>query len=103
MDDSNKFYIVELMKNLLELPNQQIFVLTHSWEDYCNLSYGKKAWDDKTDKNGVEIKSKYATFEIKKNIGKSELFKSYNIEKPYNYLFKEIYFFSEKTEEELKT
>jgi hypothetical protein len=103
MDDSNKFYILELMKNLLELPNQQIFVLTHSWEDYCNLSYGKKAWDDKTDKNGVEIKSKYATFEIKKNIGKSELFKSYNIEKPYNYLFKEIYFFSEKTEEELKT
>ena len=103
MDDSNKFYILELMKNLLDLPNQQIFVLSHSWEDYCNLSYGKKAWEDKTDKNGVETKSKYATFEIKKNNGKSELFKSYNIEKPYNYLFKEIYLFSEKTEEELKT
>lgn len=100
MDDSNKFYILELMKNLLELSNQQIFVLTHSWEDYCNLSYGRKAWEDK---NGVETKSKYATFEIKKNNGKSELFKSYNIEKPYNYLFKEIYLFSEKTEEELKT
>lgn len=103
MDDSNKFYILELMKNLLELPNQQIFVLTHSWDDYCNLSYGKKAWEDKTDKNGVETKSKYATFEIRKSNGKSELYKSYNIEKPYNYLFKEIYVFSQKSEEELKT
>lgn len=103
MDDSNKFYILELMKNLLELPNQQIFVLTHSWDDYCNLSYGKKAWEDKTDKNGVETKSKYATFEIRKSNGKSELYKSYNIEKPYNYLFKEIYVFSKKSEEELKT
>lgn len=103
MDDSNKFYILELMKNLLELPNQQIFVLTHSWEDYCNLSYGKKAWEDKTDKNGVETKSKYATFEIRKSNGKSELVKAQNNEKPYKYLFKEIYEFTQKGEDELKT
>jgi wobble nucleotide-excising tRNase len=103
MDDSNKFYILELMKNLIELPNQQVFVMTHSWEDYCNLSYGKKAWEDKTDRNGIETKSKYATFEIKKSNGKSELYKSYNIAKPYNYLFKEIYVFSQKSEEELNT
>lgn len=94
MDDSNKFYILELMKNLLELSNQQIFVLTHSWEDYCNLSYGKKAWENN---------QPFATFEIRKINGKSELSKSYNIEKPYNYLFKEIYAFSQKSEEELKT
>lgn len=103
MDDSNKFYILELMKNLLELLNQQIFVMTHSWEDYCNLSYGKKAWEDRIDKDGNEIKSKYATFEIKKNNGKSELFKSNNLEKPYNYLFKEIYEFSKKSDEDLKS
>lgn len=103
MDDSNKFYILELMKNLLDLPNQQIFIMTHSWEDYCNLSYGKKAWEDRIDKDGNEIKSKYATFEIKKNSGKSELVKSYNLEKPYNYLFKEIYEFSIKSEEDLKS
>ena len=103
MDDSNKFYILELMKNLLELPNQQIFIMTHSWEDYCNLSYGKKAWEDRSDKDGNEIKSKYATFEIKKNSGKSELVKSNNLEKPYNYLFKEIYEFSKKSEEDLKS
>ena len=103
MDDSNKFYILELMKNLLELSNKQIFVLTHSWDDYCNLSYGKKAWEDKTDKNGVETKSKYATFEIRKSNGKSELVKSINLEKPYNYLFKEIYAFSTKSVDELKS
>ncbi len=103
MDDSNKFYILELMKNLLELQNQQIFVTTHSWDDYCNLSYGKKAWEDRKDKNGNEIKSKYATFEIKKNNGKSILVKSKNLEKPYNYLFKEIYEFSRKSDEDVKT
>lgn len=103
MDDSNKFYILELMKNLLELPSQQIFVMTHSWDDYCNLSYGKKAWEDKKDKTGNEIKSKYATFEIRKNKGKSTLVKSNNLEKPYNYLFKEIYEFSRKSDEDLKT
>lgn len=103
MDDLNKFYILELMKNLLELSNQQIFVLTHSWEDYCNLSYGRKAWEDKTDKNGVEIKSKYATFEIRKSNGKSELIKSKNNDKPYKYLFKEIYKFSQKNEGQATT
>lgn len=103
MDDSNKFYILELMKNLLDLPNQQIFVLTHSWEDYCNLSYGKKAWEDKTDKNGVETISKYATFEIRKSNGKSELIKSKNNDKPYKYLFKEIYKFSQKNEGQATT
>jgi len=103
MDDLNKFYILELMKNLLELPNQQVFVLTHSWEDFCNLSYGKKAWDDNKDKKGNEIKSKYATFEIRKSNGKSELFKTNNIEKPYKYLFKEIYEFSRQNGNELKS
>jgi|GEM_PF-409976 len=103
MDDSNKFYILELMKNLLELQNQQIFVMTHSWDDYCNLFYGKKAWVDRKDKNGIEIKSKYATFEIKKINGKSTLIKSSNLVKPYNYLFKEIYEFSKISDEALKT
>ena len=91
MDDSNKFYILELMKNLLEFPNQQIFVLTHSWEDYCNLSYGKQ--NNQT----------FVTFEIRKNDGKSALAKLSSKVKPYNYLFKEIYEFSKKNEEALKT
>lgn len=94
MDDSNKFYILELVKNLLELSNQQIFVLTHSWEDYCNLSYGKKAWENN---------QPFATFEIRKSNGVSELSQLKNIEKPYKYLFKEIFEFSQKREDDLKT
>lgn len=103
MDDSNKFYILELMKNLLDLPHQQIFVLTHSWEDYCNLSYGRKAWEDRIDMDGNEIKSHFATFEIRKVNGKSELSQLKNIEKPYKYLFKEIFQFSEKRDDDIET
>ncbi|MBO3100065.1 AAA family ATPase [Gelidibacter pelagius] len=91
MDDSNKFYILELMKNLLELQNQQIFVMTHSWDDYCNLSYGK------------ENNQTFTTLEIRKNNGVSTLTKLSSREKPYNYLFKEIYEFSRKSDEDLKT
>lgn len=91
MDDSNKFYILELMKNLVEVLNVQIFILTHSWDDYCNLSYGK---ENNTD---------FATFELRKKNGVSELAKLSSKEKPYKYLFKEIFTFSQKSEEELKT
>lgn len=88
MDDSNKFYILELMKNLLN-QNPQIFILTHSWEDYCNLSYGK----ENNDLN-------FATFELRKNNGISALAKLSSKERPYNYLFKEIYEFSKKSDED---
>lgn len=91
MDDSNKFYILELMKSLLELTSQQIFIMTHSWEDYCNLSYGK-----------VNNQS-FATFELRKNKGLSDLAKLTTKEKPYKYLFKEIYEFSRKSDEDLKS
>ncbi|MEJ5245097.1 MAG: AAA family ATPase, partial [Bacteroidota bacterium] len=94
MDDSNRFYILELMKNLLELQNQQIFIMTHSWDDICNLSYGKKSWENN---------QPFATFEIRKVDGRSELFKLKNIEKPYKYLFREIYEFSQKREDDIKT
>jgi wobble nucleotide-excising tRNase len=94
MDESNKFYILELMKNLLNLSSQQIFVLTHSWDDFCNLSYGKYSW-----KND----SKYVTFEIIKNNGQSELIRTSNLEKPYKHLFKEIYNFSRKSVTEIAT
>lgn len=94
MDDSNKFYILELMKNLLELSNQQIFILSHSWEDYCNLSYGRKS---------SEENQNFATFEIRKSNGVSELTRLRNIQRPYRYLFKEIYDFSQLHEEDLKT
>jgi len=94
MDDSNKFYILELMKNLLNLPGKQIFILTHSWDDYCNLVFGKKSWDKD---------SKYATFEIRKNNGQSKLLMLKNLEKPYKHLFKEIYDYSQKEKDLFET
>ncbi len=94
MDDSNKFYILELMKSLLEQQNVQTFVLTHSWDDFCNLSYGKKSWENN---------QPFATFEIRKNNGTSVLTKLTDKEKPYKHLFKEIYEFSKKSEDEIKS
>jgi hypothetical protein len=40
---------------------------------------------------------------LRKNNGLSELVKLSSKEKPYNYLFKEIYAFSRKSDEDLKT
>ncbi|GBR72946.1 chromosomal cassette SCCmec type IV protein [Candidatus Termititenax aidoneus] len=94
MDDANKFYILELMKNILNLESQQVFVLTHSWDDFCNLSYGRKTG---------EATSKFSTIEIRKNNGKSYLEKVGNIEKPYKHLFKELYDFSQKSEKDIGT
>jgi wobble nucleotide-excising tRNase len=94
MDDANRFYILELMKNILNLENQQVFVLTHSWDDFCNLSYGRNA--------GVND-SKFLAIEIRKNDGKSYLEKIKNIEKPYKHLFKELYDFSQKQENDIES
>jgi hypothetical protein len=66
-------------------------LITNSWDDYCNLLYGK------------ENNQAFATFEIRKNNGVSTLAKSNNLEKPYKYLFKEIYEFSKISDEDLKT
>jgi len=61
----------------------------HKWKPYNNQI--------------EKIKSKYATFEIRKSNGKSELIKSKNNDKPYKYLFKEIYKFSQKNEGQATT
>ena len=65
--------------------------MTHSWDDYCNLSYGQ------------ENNQTFATFEIRKNNGVSTLVELSRKVKPYNYLFKEIYEFSKKSGEDIKT
>lgn len=103
MDDSNKFYILELMKNLLNLPDKQVFIFTHCWDDFCSLSYGRKAWEDKKDEEGNIIMSSFATFEVRKVKGISCLIQLNKIERPYKYLFKEIYKFSKKSDEDILT
>ena len=39
LDDANKFYVLEIIKKLLREKKIQIFVLTHSWDDFCQMSY----------------------------------------------------------------
>lgn len=39
LDDSNKFYVLEIIKKIIDEKNPQIFVLTHSWDDFCQLTY----------------------------------------------------------------
>lgn len=42
LDDSNKFYVLEIIKKIIDEKNPQIFVLTHSWDDFCQLTYKLK-------------------------------------------------------------
>ena len=91
VDDVNKVYVLELIKKILELSNPQVFVFTHVWDDFCNMSYGKT---DKKDTNGNE--TPYRFYEIKKNEKGSYIVKTKTNETPYMHDFKEIYEFSKK-------
>ena len=91
VDDVNKVYVLELIKKLLELSNPQVFIFTHVWDDFCNMSYGKS---DKKDGNGNE--TPYRFYEIKKNEKGSYIVKTKTNETPYMHDFKEIYEFSKK-------
>jgi wobble nucleotide-excising tRNase len=84
MDDENRFYILELVKSVIDNKRLQSFVLTHSWRDYCDLSYGKN------EQQGVK------KFEITKVNGKSAIEVSRSVTSPYKKLYKEVYSFSQK-------
>lgn len=81
LDDANKTYVIEMIKKILEDDFEQVFVLTHSWNDFCDIVYGKEGKED------------YDLFEIVKydNIGSSLIKQDKKILSPYNKLFKEIY------------
>lgn len=84
LDESNKFLVLEMMKKLLSEENVQVFILTHVWDDFCQLSYGS---------NG-----RISLFEISKNNNsESRIVKSESPVIPYRKLFKDIYLFSIKT------
>ncbi|MDR2342095.1 MAG: AAA family ATPase [Campylobacteraceae bacterium] len=86
VDHTNKMYILEMMKHLLDVNNVQIFIMTHDWEDFCNLCYSKK--DD-----GHSL---FRFFEIKKN-SNSFLKLIKKIKSPYKHHFREIFELSEKS------
>lgn len=87
MDDINKMYIIELLKQLLSLEAPQVFLMTHSWDDFVNLCYNHKDTPS----------TPYAFFEIKKDLsGKSVVQKTRSNISPYHHNFVEVYNFSLK-------
>jgi wobble nucleotide-excising tRNase len=83
LDDGNKFYITTLIRSILGCDTSQIFVFTHSWDDFCNISYG---YHDKA-----------SLLEIRKTIGVSNIYHfTKKLLKPYKLLYRGIYDFSEK-------
>jgi wobble nucleotide-excising tRNase len=83
LDDNNKFYITEIIKSIFNQNSIQVFTLTHSWDDFCNLSYGVN--EDKT-----------AIFEIRKATSNSNIYSigTKKLLKPYIMLYREVYRFS---------
>jgi len=93
MDDINKMYILELMKQVLALATPQVFMLTHSWEDFANLCYGLV---DKAATPTAQA-TPYGFYEIKKDaLGNSGVVKTKSNVPPYHHNFLEVYEFSQK-------
>lgn len=88
LDDANKFYVLEIIKNMLDTSEPQIFVLTHSWDDFCQITYNYK-------RNTPSVK----LFEIYKDSTKnfqSEIRGCHKNISPYKKLFSELYELSNK-------
>ncbi len=94
MDDINKMYILELMKQVLDkgVPSQ-VFVLTHSWEDFSNMCYG---FIDKA-ATPSQPATPYGFYEIKKDAtGNSLVQRTKSNVPPYHHNFAEVYEFSQR-------
>ena len=85
LDDNNKFYITDLVKSMLNQINVQIFTMSHSWDDFCNLAYGRNH-------EGVTL------YEIKKESGLGNIYPISNnkLLRPYIMLYREINEFRKK-------
>ncbi|BDH84660.1 AAA family ATPase [Lactococcus lactis] len=88
LDDANRFYVLELMKKVYET-TAQVFLLTHSWNDYCELSYKYRGSDDET------LETRFLEV-YKDNASRSQIREISKSEKPYKKLFQEIYAFSQR-------
>ena len=93
MDDINKMYILEMMKHILALDSPQVFMMTHSWDDFGNLCYGLY---DKPATPTIPA-TPYGFYEIKKDaLGNSLVQKTKSNIPPYHHNFAEVYEFSQK-------
>ena len=81
MDNVNRMYILSLIDKMCNIENIQLFVFTHIWEDFCQISYNKKV--DKTN-------PKYGFFEIKKENNNSQIVIANKNVSPYEHDFKEV-------------
>lgn len=92
LDETNRYYVLEIIKSLLEQDFTQTFILTHAWNDFTDLCYGK------------EKQENYSFFEVyKDSAGESKLRNKKPNDDPYKMLFQEVYIFSQKNkDEELK-
>lgn len=86
LDDNNKFYITEVIRTILNQKSAQVFILTHSWDDFCNIAYGRTG-DDGT-----------SLFEIKKILGTSNIniLNGNKLLSPYAMLYREVDSFRQK-------
>ncbi|MCL2403474.1 MAG: AAA family ATPase [Coriobacteriia bacterium] len=88
LDSANRFYVLELLRSIMN-SGAQAFLLTHSWDEYCDLSYTYKDSDT------------CAKFEIRKVGGNAHLQKiTRRIEMPYKRLFREVYECSQMSSED---
>lgn len=84
LDGSNRYYVLEMVKSLLNQETPQVFVSTHVWEDFTDLCYGFKT-------------KEFSFFEVFKNSdGRSSIKNKRPHETPYKMLFQEVYNFSKK-------
>jgi hypothetical protein len=84
MDDSNRFYVLELVRNIVQLEVDQVFVLSHVWDDYCQLIFKR------------ESDPQYASYEIRKT-SESFIYKNNSKGNPYKFMFKQLYELSLKS------
>lgn len=86
IDGINRMYVLEMIKDIIELEEPQVFVFTHVWEDFCDLIHNRHDAND----------TPYRFYEIAKYGSESSLSTTKPKRTPYRHLFKEIYQFSQK-------
>lgn len=89
LDEGNRIYVLEIVKHILKSKFEQVFIFTHSWNDFCDITYGVQTGES----NGG-----YKFFKVTKDSSSHSRIDI--IEKPmispYKVLFREVYGLSQK-------
>lgn len=87
LDDQNRFSVLQIIRSIAMEEFPQIFIMTHVWDDFCQLSYHLNKKDET---NLYEV--------LKDSEGCSHLITEKNPVSPYRLLFKEILDVAELTQ-----